>query len=265
MNARRSVPFSAASIAVILLGALAASDPVQEPAVIKPRASFRYSLPLLCMAVSPDGKTVAYSDNTGTQVWDVATGKRTATLRGKPSKDEPGALSLAYRPDGKVLAVGSAHRKGREVRVHDLATAKSTQLKLSRGPVSFAFSADGAFLITVAPGTNITAWDTKTGKAVTTLPGLLGGGSLCLRACTPPCGAFSTIWPRSSIPSTLRPSVAKSATAFAAACSIPSPRFIFLFSRSSRATSRCPVSRISRTRSSEAGLVWAGDSLLKSL
>ena len=176
MNARRSVPLIAASIAIILLGALAAPALVQEPAIIKPRASFPYSLPLLCMAVSPDGKTVAYSDNTGTHVWDVATGKRTATLRGKPGKGEPGALALAYRPDGKVLAVGSADRKGAEVRLHDLATGKSTQLKLLRGPVSLAFSADGALLITVAPGTNITVWDPQTGKAVTTLPGLLGQG-----------------------------------------------------------------------------------------
>jgi WD40 repeat protein len=176
MNARRSVPVIAASIAIILLGALAARAPGQEPVVIKPRASLDYSLPLLCLAVSPDGKTVASSDNTGTHVWDVATGKRTATLRGKPSNDEPGALSLAYRPDGKLLAVGSAHRKGGDVQLHDLATGKSTELKLSRGPVSLAFSADGAFLVTVAPGTNITVWDTTTGKAVTTLPGLLGQG-----------------------------------------------------------------------------------------
>jgi WD40 repeat protein len=160
---------------MILLGALAAAAPVQEPAVIKPRASFPYSSPLLCMAVSPDGKAVAYRDNTGTHVWDVATGKRTATLTGKPSKDA-GTLSLAYRPDGKVVGVGSAHRQGGEVRLHDLAAGKSTQLKLPRGPVSLAFSADGAFLITVAPGTNITVWDTKTGKAVTTLPGLIGQG-----------------------------------------------------------------------------------------
>jgi WD40 repeat protein len=130
----------------------------------------------LCLAVSPDGKTVAYSDNSGTHVWDVAAGKRTATLRGKPSKDGPVTLSLAYRPDGKVLVVGSAHRKGGEVLLHDLATGKSTPLKLSGGPVSLAFSADGAFLITVAPYRNITVWDTKTGKAATTLPGLLGQG-----------------------------------------------------------------------------------------
>ena len=176
MNARRSVPLIAVSIAIILLGALVARAPCQEPAIIKPRASFQYSLPLLCMTVSPDGKSVAYSDNTGTHVWDIAAGKRTATLRGKPSKDEGGALALAYRPDGKVLAVGSTDRKGGEVQLHDLATSKATQLKLSRGPVSLAFSAEGAFLITVAPGTNITVWDTKTAKAVTTLPGLLGQG-----------------------------------------------------------------------------------------
>jgi len=178
MNARRSAPLIAANISIILLGALAARAPVQEPAVIKPRASFPYSLPLLCMAVSPDGKTVAYSDSMGTHVWDVATGKRTATLIGKPGKDEPGALSLVYRPDGKVLAVGSAHRKGGEVRLFDLATGKFTQLKPFGGAVkALAFTGDGAFLATSAAYTDDTIWDTKTGKAVSTFRGPVRGGA----------------------------------------------------------------------------------------
>jgi WD40 repeat protein len=178
MNARWSVPLIAASIAIILLGALAARAPVEEPAVIKPRASFPYSVPLLCMAVSPDGKTVAYSDNTGTHVWDVTTGKRTATLRRKPSKDEPGARSLAYQPDGKVLAVGSADRKGGQVRLHDLATGKFTHLKPFGGAVkALAFTADGAFLATSADYSDDTIWDTKTGKAVTIFRGPVRGGA----------------------------------------------------------------------------------------
>jgi WD40 repeat protein len=178
MNARRSVPLIAASIAIILLGALAAPALVQEPAIIKPRASFPYSLPLLCMAVSPDGKTVAYSDRTGTHVWDVATGKRTATLLGTPGKDEGGALSLAYRPDGKVLAAGCVHRKGGEVRLFDLATGKFTQLKPFGGAVkALAFTGDGAFLATSAAYTDDTIWDTKTGKAVTTFRGPVRGGA----------------------------------------------------------------------------------------
>ena len=103
------------------------------------------------MAVSPGGKAVACSDGAGTHVWDVATGKRTATLRGKPSASEPDALSLAYRPDRKVLAAGSAHSPGGEVRLYDLATGKSVQLKPFGGAVkALAFTADGAFLATWA-------------------------------------------------------------------------------------------------------------------
>ncbi len=70
-----------------------------------------------------------------------------------------------------MLAAGCALRDGGEVRLIDLSTGKFTLLKLfGRGAVrSLAFTADGAFLATVADYSNITVWDTKTGKTVTTL------------------------------------------------------------------------------------------------
>ncbi len=166
-------------VAVVLLGALAVCAPAQAPAVVRPRASFEYTPPLMCLAVSPDGKAVAYSDGSGTHIWDVAAGKRSATLSGKPGKDEPVVLSLAYRADGKVLAAGFVHRRGGEVRLFDPATGKFTPLKSFVGGAvrSLAFTADGAFLATSADNTDDIIWDTKTGKAVTTFLQPVRGGA----------------------------------------------------------------------------------------
>ncbi len=57
------------------------------------------------MVFSPDGKTLA-SGSTGKSVelWDVATGMNTATLKGHTEH----VFSVAFSPDGKTLASGSA-------------------------------------------------------------------------------------------------------------------------------------------------------------
>jgi WD40 repeat protein len=57
-----------------------------------------------CMAFSPDGSTVALGGNsTQVELWEVAAGKRRATLPDHPDS----VYSLAFSPDGKTLAVGS--------------------------------------------------------------------------------------------------------------------------------------------------------------
>jgi serine/threonine protein kinase len=60
---------------------------------------------------SPDGTTLAAvggtnADDDTVRLWDVATGKRTATLTDPGSK---GAYSAAYNPDGSTLAVGDGN------------------------------------------------------------------------------------------------------------------------------------------------------------
>jgi WD40 repeat protein len=59
------------------------------------------------LAFSPDGKTLATGNEAGhIQLWDAATGKTLAALRGHTDK----VWALAYSPDGKVLVSGSADK-----------------------------------------------------------------------------------------------------------------------------------------------------------
>jgi WD40 repeat protein len=65
------------------------------------------------LAFSPDGRTLAVAVSRTVQLWDVASGRRVASLEGHAGK----VLCLAYAPDGKCLASGS---RDRTVRLWDV-------------------------------------------------------------------------------------------------------------------------------------------------
>jgi WD40 repeat protein len=118
-------------------------------------------------AFSPDGKTLA----TPTQVvatiggknvvtdrsvklWDVATGKEQATLKGHTDE----VRSMTFSPDGRTLAFG-----GEDGTIKLLDVAKDKTLATLKGHkarvVSLVYSADGKMLISGSADKSIKLWD----------------------------------------------------------------------------------------------------------
>jgi WD40 repeat protein len=101
------------------------------------------------VAFSPDGKRLAAADVYGNVVlWEVASGKRTATLQafnphGQEEDINP-AFSVAFSPDGKILAAGTL----RGIKLWEVATGK--ELGGVNAPTatvwSVAFRPDGHML-----------------------------------------------------------------------------------------------------------------------
>jgi WD40 repeat protein len=127
---------------------------------------------MICsIALSPDGKTLASAGGFSApgiqqwadlRLWDAATGKNTATLRGHANY----VLTVAFSPDGKTLASGS---NDSTVRLWDVATGQNIAiLKGHTQPVySVTFSPDGKTLASGGDHT-IRLWDVATGKSTST-------------------------------------------------------------------------------------------------
>ena len=112
------------------------------------------------VALAPDAKTAAFSDDTTAHlgIVDLATGTVTQRI---PTDRHPGALT--YSPDGKTLAV--ANRGARTVTLVDAATARARTIEVGLHPSALAFSADGMRLfVTLADEDAIVALDTATAK-----------------------------------------------------------------------------------------------------
>ena len=131
------------------------------------------------VAFSPDGKLLATgaADHT-VKLWDVAAGNLLRTLSSDgytltnlfPSRSEPYKFwSVAFSPDGKLLATGSDDDM---VRVWDVVTG--SLLRTLSGHTSYvysvSFSPDGKLLAS-GTGKTIRLWDVATGSLVRTLTG----------------------------------------------------------------------------------------------
>ncbi len=100
------------------------------------------------VAFSPDGaRIVTASQDRTARVWDAATGKEIAVLRGH----EDSVYSAAFSPDGARVVTASVDRTAR---VWDAATGK--EIAVLRGHkdlvYSAAFSPDGARIVTASGG-----------------------------------------------------------------------------------------------------------------
>ena len=129
------------------------------------------------LAYNPDGKNLAYSgigEKGGlVTLWDPATRAKKATfLGGKRS-----IRSLAYSPDGKVIAAGD---EVGQVWLWEVETGKIvTSLQCGYFVRSMTYSPDGKLIAVADSGTakesdgTLTLWDTTTGKKAAALEGPL--------------------------------------------------------------------------------------------
>ena len=120
---------------------------------------------LTSAAFSPDGTRIvtASEDNTA-RVWDAATGKEIAVLRGHARS----LRSAAFSPDGSRIVTASADQTAR---IWDAATGK--EIAVLRGHTfsveSAAFSPDGSRIVTASADKTARIWDAATGKEIAIL------------------------------------------------------------------------------------------------
>ncbi len=152
----------------------------------------------LCVAFSPDGKTLVAGDGDSIRLWDVGTSSSVATLSGHRG----GVCSVAFHPDGQSL-VSTGNAPDSTVRVWDLATLTEKHRLLGHGgPVeSGVWRADGELLVSCGGRDGIVQlWDmTARPPRNKALPILLWGPALRGVALTPEGRFLATANPDGTI------------------------------------------------------------------
>jgi WD40 repeat protein len=113
-----------------------------------------------CVALSPDGKTVASGSLDGSLAWhDAETGRE---IRRVPPLGRFGVFALAFHPGGKFLACGTTDKRGdQNVRVLNLATGEvvARLVAAPMGVTGVRFSPTGDKLATFGTSGEVRIWD----------------------------------------------------------------------------------------------------------
>jgi eukaryotic-like serine/threonine-protein kinase len=125
--------------------------------------------PLLGVTFSPDGSRLASADSDFmVQVWDVATGRNTMTLKGHNGT----VTGVSFSHDGSRIASAGADRS---VRIWDATTGREIRKieGISHPAEGVAFSPDGSRIASGVDRT-VKVWESTTGRETLTLEGLPG-------------------------------------------------------------------------------------------
>ncbi len=117
---------------------------------------------VMCVAVSPDGKTLATACDGSARLWNVATGK----LLGAPLLHDGLVNTTIFSPDGKTLVTAGTDHKARLWDLTD-ANPRSKGILLHDASVEdVAFSRDGLIIITACANKTVRLWDAILGKPI---------------------------------------------------------------------------------------------------
>jgi WD40 repeat protein len=157
------------TIAVGLLYALALIDSTDGRQIAKIRAPGVSGSATTKVALSSNGKTLAFGGQGDTVViWDLEAGQMARALKHEAEWIE----SLSFSPDGKLLAVGIRHDKQRadSVSIWDVSSGQKRQvLGKSAGTGRARFLPKGDALI-ASLFVDVGLWDTRTWKQIRPLP-----------------------------------------------------------------------------------------------